>query len=171
MLPTSAMLANVDGVFNAVQVDGDLVGRILFYGRGAGAGPTSSAVVADVIDLAQRLPGEGSGRAPAVAQDSRPIKPLGEVRCRYYMRIIASDRPGVIAAIAGIFGDSQISLASIIQKEDVPASGPEGSNGDTNAEIVFMTHEASEAGMQAARDRITELPAVARIGSVIRVED
>jgi homoserine dehydrogenase len=170
MLPTSAMLANVDGVFNAVQVDGDLVGRILFYGRGAGAGPTSSAVVADVIDLAQRLPGGASVRAPAVAYETRPIRPLSDVHTRYYLRLIAADRPGVIASIANVFGDHQISLASVIQKEDVPLGAAEG-NGDRYAEIVFMTHQAHEAAMQRARERIAELPAVARIGSVIRVED
>jgi homoserine dehydrogenase len=171
MLPTSALLANVDGVFNAVQVDGDLVGRILFYGRGAGAGPTSSAVVADVIDLAQRLPGEGSGRAPAVAYETKPIRPLSEVRTRYYLRLIAADRPGVIAAIASIFGELGISLASVIQKEDVPAEGQGVRGEEKHAEIVFMTHEAHEAAIQRARERIAELPAVGRIGSVIRVED
>ena len=171
MLPTSSMLANVDGVFNAVQVDGDLVGRILFYGRGAGAGPTSSAVVADVIDLAQRLPGEGSSRAPAIAFETRPIRPLRDIHSRYYLRLVAADRPGVIAAIASILGQLQISLASVIQKEDVPAAGPSGTSDDKYAEIVFMTHEAHEAAIQQARQAIAELPAVARIGSVIRVED
>jgi homoserine dehydrogenase len=170
LLPTSSLLASVDGVFNAVQVDGDLVGRILFYGRGAGAGPTSSAVVADVIDLAQRLPGDPGGRARAVAFQERPIRPLQDVRSRYYLRLVAADRPGVIAAIANVFGQLQISLASIIQKEDVPAAGPDG-NGGKYAEIVFMTHEAHEAALQEARRDIAGLPAVAQIGSIIRVED
>ena len=169
LLPTSSLLASVDGVFNAVQVDGDLVGRILFYGRGAGAGPTSSAVVADVIDLAQRLPGDPGGRARAVAFQERPIRPLHDVRSRYYLRLVAADRPGVIAAIANVFGQLQISLASIIQKEDVPAAGPDG-NGGKYAEIVFMTHEAHEAALQEARRAIADLPAVAQIGSIIRVE-
>jgi homoserine dehydrogenase len=170
LLPTSSLLASVEGVFNAVQVDGDLVGRILFYGRGAGAGPTSSAVVADVIDLAQRLPGDPGGRARAVAFQERPIRPLHDVRSRYYLRLVAADRPGVIAAIANVFGQLQISLASIIQKEDVPAAGPDG-NGGKYAEIVFMTHEAHEAALQEARRAIAGLPVVAQIGSIIRVED
>jgi homoserine dehydrogenase len=158
-------------VFNAVQVDGDLVGRILFYGRGAGAGPTSSAVVADVIDLAQRLPGEVPIRAQATAYETRPIRRIEDVHSRYYLRLVAKDRPGVIAAIANVFGELQISLASIIQKEDVPADGPNGEVGETYAEIVFMTHQAHEAALQQARQRIAQLPVVARIGSVIRVED
>jgi homoserine dehydrogenase len=170
-LPTSSLLASVDGVFNAVQVDGDLVGRIQFYGRGAGAGPTSSAVVADVIDLAQRLPGEMPIRAQATAYEARPIGRIEDVHTRYYLRLVARDRPGVIAAIASVFGQLQISLASIIQKEDVPADGPNGESGETYAEIVFMTHRAHEAAVQQARQRIALLPAVARIGSVIRVED
>lgn len=170
-LPSSSLLANVDGVFNAVQVDGDLVGRILLYGRGAGAGPTASAVVADLIDLAQRLPGDLAGRARAIAYERRPIRPLRDIHCRYYLRLVAADRPGVIAAIANVFGNRQISLASIIQKEDVPAAGSEADGGGRYAEIVFMTHEAHEAAMQQARQEIAELPQVASIGSVIRVED
>jgi homoserine dehydrogenase len=170
MLPASSLLANVDGVFNAVQVDGDLVGRILFYGRGAGAGPTASAVVADVIDLAQRLPGDVAGRAPAIAFEARPIRPLQDVHTRYYLRLVAADRPGVIAAIASILGELRISLASVIQKEDVPIAGRDRDS-EKYAEIVFMTHEAHEAAVQQARRAIAELPSVARIGSVIRVED
>lgn len=170
LLPVASMLANVDGVFNAVQVDGDLVGRILFYGRGAGAGPTSSAVVADVIDLAQRLPGDVSGRAPAIAYDVVAIRPLAELRCRYYLRLVAADRPGVIAAIARVLGDLQISLASVIQKEDVPLPRADVA-GAKYAEIVFMTHEAEEAAVQEARRTIAGLPVVADIGTLIRVED
>jgi homoserine dehydrogenase len=170
MLPASSLLANVDGVFNAVQVDGDLVGRILFYGRGAGAGPTASAVVADVIDLAQRLPGDVAGRAPAIAFEACPIRPLQDVHTRYYLRLVAADRPGVIAAIASILGELRISLASVIQKEDVPIAGRDRDS-EKYAEIVFMTHEAHEAAVQQARRAIAELPSVARIGSVIRVED
>lgn len=170
MLPTSSLLASVDGVFNAVQVDGDLVGRILFYGRGAGAGPTSSAVVADVIDLAQRLPERGGARSPVVAYERRRIRPLHEVRSRYYLRLVAADRPGVIASIASILGDLKISLASVIQKEDVMTQAADGSI-EQYAEIVFMTHLADESAVQQAREAIAGLPVVARVGSVIRVED
>ena len=166
-----SLLASVDGVFNAIQVDGDLVGRVLFYGRGAGAGPTSSAVVADVIDLAQRLPGEPSRRPPRISYQTLPILPLSEVSCRYYLRLVATDRPGVIAAIAQILGDLEISLTSVIQKEDVPDLAPAVGNGERYAEIVFMTHQAREAAMQDALREISQLPAVARVGSVIRVED
>jgi homoserine dehydrogenase len=167
-VPAEAMLANVDGVFNAVQVDGDLVGRILFYGRGAGSGPTSSAVVADIIDIAQRA-GTGSvGVAPRPYDASRSALPFEDVRTRYYLRLIAADKPGVIAAIATILSNLNISLSSVIQKEDVEHH--EGDLSVRHAEIVFMTHEAREASMQQAIEQIRDLSVIDAVGSVIRVE-
>jgi homoserine dehydrogenase len=166
MVPAGTMLASVDDVFNAVQVEGDLVGRILFYGRGAGSGPTASAVVADIIDLAQRIAG-GVVRPAVIAYDeSIKPRPMADVWSRYYLRLVAADRPGVIARIAGILGTHQISLTSVIQKEDV-----RNVDGDRIAEIVFMTHLAHEAAVQEALREIGELDVVERIGSVIRVED
>ena len=161
-----SMLANVDGVFNAVQVEGDLIGRILFYGRGAGAGPTSSAVVADVIDLAQRI-GSGQARPSLVTYDDSPRpRAIAAATTRYYLRLVAADRPGVIARIAGVLGERSISLASVLQKEDV-----ELAEGGRYAEIVFMTHNAREAAVRQALDEIRRLDVVARVGSLIRVED
>lgn len=165
-VPVGTMLASVDDVYNAVQVEGDLVGRILFYGRGAGAGPTASAVVADVIDLAQRLVGGAIRPTVATYDESIKTRPMADVHSRYYIRLVAADRPGVIARIAGIFGERRISLTSVIQKEDVHAG-----NGDRHAEIVFMTHTAHEASVQAALEQIRQLDVVAQVGSVIRVED
>jgi homoserine dehydrogenase len=165
-VPAGTMLASVDDVYNAVQVEGDLVGRILFYGRGAGAGPTASAVVADIIDLAQRLVGGEIRPTVAVYDDSIAVRPMDDVHSRYYFRIVAADRPGVIAQVAGIFGSRKISLTSVIQKEDVHHVGD-----DRYAEIVFMTHLAHEASVQQALAEIRQVDAVERIGSVIRVED
>jgi homoserine dehydrogenase len=176
-LPAEEMLAKVDGVFNAVSVEGDLVGRVLFYGRGAGAGPTSSAVVADVIDIAQRLHvgrtgHEARGARPLTRllpplDESRGVLPMEEVRTRYYLRLIAADRPGVIAQITRVLGEHEISLASVIQKEDVVV---DAASDLRHAEIVLMTHTAREAAVQRAVTLIAELPVVARIGSLIRVE-
>jgi homoserine dehydrogenase len=160
------MLASVDDVYNAVQVEGDLVGRILFYGRGAGAGPTASAVVADIIDLAQRLVGGEIRPTVAVQDESIRVRPMTDVSSRYYLRLVAADRPGVIARIAGIFGHRNISLTSVIQKEDVHYGG-----GLRHAEIVFMTHHANEADVQQALGEVRDLDVVDQIGSVIRVED
>jgi homoserine dehydrogenase len=166
LVPAGTMLASVDDVYNAVQVEGDLVGRILFYGRGAGAGPTASAVVADIIDLAQRLVGGEIRPTVAVHDESIQVRPMDEVQSRYYLRLVAADRPGVIAQIAGIFGARKISLTSVIQKEDVHNVG-----GDRYAEIVFMTHQAHEASVQRALAEIRQLEVVDQVGSVIRVED
>jgi homoserine dehydrogenase len=165
MVPAGTMLASVDDVYNAVQVEGDLVGRILFYGRGAGSGPTASAVVADVIDQAQRLVSGEIRPALAVYDDSIQPRTMADVESRYYLRLVAADRPGVIARISGILGQRQISLSSVIQKEDVRQA-----NGDRYAEIVFMTHLASEAAVQKALDEIAGLDVVERVGSLIRVE-
>jgi homoserine dehydrogenase len=160
------MLASVDDVYNAVQVEGDLVGRILFYGRGAGAGPTASAVVADVIDLAQRIVGGAIRPTVAVQDESIKVRPMADVQSRYYLRLVTADQPGVIAQIASIFGTHAISLSSVIQKEDVHHQG-----GVRHAEIVFMTHQAREASVQQALTEIRQLDVVDQIGSVIRVED
>ncbi|MFN0074678.1 MAG: homoserine dehydrogenase [Chloroflexota bacterium] len=168
MVPADTMLANVDGVFNAVQVDGDLVGRILFYGRGAGSGPTSSAVVADIIDIAQRAGAGAVGVPPRPYDTSRHPLPFADVRTRYYLRLISADQPGVIAAIATILSNHNISLSSVIQKEDVEPQN--GGSSIRHAEIVFMTHEATESAMQQAITEIRGLSVIDTIGSVIRVE-
>jgi len=166
LVPESDMLAKVDGVFNAVTVEGDLVGRILFYGRGAGAGPTSSAVVADIIDLGQRsMAGKTSVHPPAY-DDRYRVRPMDDVCSRYYLRLLAIDRPGVFAQITHALGEAQISLASVIQKENVLAGDPP----TEFAEIVLMTHEAEEAAIQRAIRSISELQVVREVGSLIRVE-
>ncbi|HEY8477896.1 MAG TPA: homoserine dehydrogenase [Chloroflexota bacterium] len=165
LVPLQHMLANVDDVYNAVVVDGDLVGRILFYGRGAGAGPTSSAVVADIIDTATRIQLGHRGGPGLVFDGERRIRPMDEVETRYYLRLLAVDRPGVFAKITGVLGDHAISLASVIQKEDVAL--PDGS---VVAEIVLMTHRAQEVAVQEAVRRVAELPVVVEVGALIRVE-
>ncbi len=165
-LPQNEILAKVDGVFNAVAVQGDLVGPILFYGMGAGGGPSASAVVADIIDLAQRLVA-GQSRVPAPTYDDRyRFRPMDEVCTRYYLRVLAEDRPGVFAQITHALGEAKISLASVIQKQSVTLEDP----GVEYAEIVLMTHESIEAAMQRAVRAIAALPVVHQIGSLIRVE-
>jgi homoserine dehydrogenase len=166
-LPADEMLAKVDGVFNAVRVDGDLVGQVLFYGRGAGPGPTSSAIIADLIEIGQRH-GRGGEPAPQPALDpARRALPIAEVQARYYLRLIAVDQPGVIAQITRVLGDHAISLASVIQKEDVVL---DDAGALRHAEIVLMTHRAREAAVQDAVAEIAGLSVVAEIGSLIRVE-
>lgn len=166
LVPASEMLAKVDGVFNAVAVEGDLVGRILFYGRGAGAGPTSSAVVADIIDLAQRWAAGPVHARPPTYDAHFQSRPMDEICTRYYLRLLAADRPGVFAQITHALGEAEISIASVIQKQNVVLGDPPVEY----AEIVLMTHEAIEAPMQRALRAIAALPVVHEIGSLIRVE-
>jgi homoserine dehydrogenase len=157
-----SLLAKVDGVYNAVLVEGDLVGNVLFYGQGAGPKPTSSAVIADVVSTAQDLL-IGAGNRIKWHAKPKKIKPMNEVITRYYLRMNVSDQAGVITQITRILGDNQISISAMLQKEANIAS--------QSAEIVIMTHLASEAAMQNALHEIGKLKVVNEIGNFIRVED
>jgi homoserine dehydrogenase len=162
-IPADFLLAKVSGVYNAIQVEGDLVGKLIFYGRGAGAQPTSSAVVSDVIAIGQAI---ASGKkVPSVMRQARPkaVKPMSELQTRYYLRISLADKPGVLAQIARILGDRGISIASVIQKETDETI--------QTAVIVLMTHTAREESMQSALADMKKLPAVRKISNVIRVEE
>jgi len=162
-LPSDTPLAKVDGVFNAVQLEGDLLGTVLFQGRGAGSMPTTSAVVADVIDVARTIARGGADPAPRAPEHPRTVRSMDEVRTRYYMRVQVADQAGVLAKITGILGERHgISIASIIQKETDEAA--------QTAELVIMTHEATEASVQQALAEVAQLSVVAAIGSLIRVE-
>jgi len=162
-IPQDILLAKVGGVYNAIQVEGDLVGRVIFYGQGAGPLPTSSAVVADVINLAQRI-NLGVNITPNLRLDpQKTVKAISDIETRYYMRMSVADQPGVLAKISRVLGDNQISIASVIQKEaDEEAQ---------SAEIVIMTHPAQEQAMQQALKDTRRLEVVKKIGNFIRVED
>lgn len=163
LLHREAMLASVDGVFNAVQVEGDLVGTALFYGRGAGSEPTASAVVADLIALAT---GAAVGSTAVALDGGRTVRPMSLLQSRYFLRLLTLDRPGVMAAIATVLGDRGISLASVVQRESVVL-------GDDvpGAEIVLSTHLASEAAVRDALAILRRLPVVKRVGSLLRMLD
>lgn len=161
LVPLDEPLAKVDGVLNAVQVEGDLSGRVLFQGRGAGSLPTTSAVIADVLDAAQSITG-GWRQVHAGEEAPTAILPMSELRTRYYLRLTVADRPGVLAQIARVLGEMGISISSVIQKEaDEDAQ---------TAELVIMTHLAREASMQKATRLLGDLEAVQVIGNFIRVE-
>jgi len=155
-----SMLASVDGSFNAVQIEGDLIGSALFYGRGAGSEPTASAVVADLIALGTSA-GRGSHRSGA-----RPpsLRSMSLLQTRYFLRLLTLDRPGVMASIATVLGDRGISLASVVQKESVVL-------GDDvpGAEIVLTTHVANEAAVQDAIATLRHMPVIKTVGSLLRV--
>ena len=160
LLPQDVQLAKVDGVYNAVQIECDLVGTVLFYGEGAGAKPTSSAVVADIIAAARRAGAKGAVHGH-VAFQRKKIKPMSEIETRYYLRMSIADRPGVLAQIAKALGDHSISISAVIQKEADAAT--------QSAEIVIMTHPAKEQSMQQAIEEMRRMPAVREIGNFIRV--
>jgi homoserine dehydrogenase len=157
-----SLLAKVDGVYNAVLVEGDLVGKVLFYGQGAGPYPTSSAVIADVVSVAQdiRL---CSGTRVNWQPRAKIIKPMADLITRYYIRMTVSDQAGVLTQITRILGENNISISACIQKEADEAN--------QTAEIVIMTHPANEAAMQKAMREMGKLSVVKEVSNFIRVED
>jgi len=160
MVPQSAPIARVDGVFNAVVAEGDFVGRVLLEGRGAGAGPTASAVVADLIDIACRrfTPVWSVGSA---ALSGLPSVPMEAHVGPYYLRLMVVDRPGVIADVTAVLRDLGISLESMLQRGRSPGEA---------VPVVLVTHETREAAMNAALTRIAELDAVLERPMLIRIE-
>ncbi|MEM6823329.1 MAG: homoserine dehydrogenase, partial [Verrucomicrobiota bacterium] len=156
------VLATINGVFNAVQVVGDVVGPTLFYGRGAGADPTASAVLADVIEAAQHVAVGQCGPFFAFGNDSGSVVPMDEVCLPFYARLTVSNRPGVLAQVAQIFGKHQIGISSVFQPED--------HDGQT-VPLVLLLDKAKEADLQSAIQEIKELDVVDGPCQVIRVED
>jgi homoserine dehydrogenase len=159
-IPSDSFLAKVDGVYNAVLVDGDLTGQVTFTGKGAGALPTSSAVAADVVAAARHA----AFNQPAILwqpDEKKSVKAMSQIITRYYIRMGIADQPGVLAQVARILGDHQISISSAIQKETEP---------DQTAEIVIMTHPAREESVQAAIEDIKKLSVVKEVHNFVRVE-
>lgn len=155
-------LAKVDGVYNAVQIEGDLTGTVLFQGRGAGAEPTSSAVVADLLDLAHSIVLGARERKYWGPEGEIPVRGLESLVTRYYLRVTVSDEPGVLAQIARLLGDNGVSIAAVTQKE--------ADLDEQTAELVITTHRAREGSMQAALNEIRALPVVAAVSAFLRIE-
>ncbi len=164
LIPERRLIANVDGAMNAVLVKGDAVGPTLYYGAGAGAEPTASAVVADLVDVTRLHTADPHHRVPHLAfqpdqLSDTPILPMDEVRTAYYLRLRAFDRPGVLADITRILADGTISIDAMIQKE--PAEGEE------QVTIILLTHITVEKNINAAIAKIEALDTVA--GKVMRI--
>ena len=163
LVPHEMMLAKVDGVLNAVEIETDLAGRVLFHGRGAGSLPTASAVMADLVDIARNLAGNVVPPPRLELSEEVRIRPMSELETKYYLRLNIADRPGVLAQIATVLGDLQISIASVLQKEaDEEAQ---------SAEIVLMTHRAKEESVQGALQQLAKLGVVKEVGNMVRVEE
>ena len=160
MLPKDYLIAKVDGVFNAVYVNGDAAGETLYYGRGAGDMPTGSAVLSDICDLARDI--VSGARRPALPTGSGlKIKPVEEIESMYYLRFSALDRPGVLSKLAGALGENNISIASVIQK---------GRRVGEAVPLVMLTHKAKEKDILSAVGELDGLPVVAAKTHFIRVE-
>jgi len=164
-VPTGHPLASVSGVFNAIFVQGDPVGNLMFYGRGAGSGPTGSALVGDVIDCARNINHGAAGRVPCRCYQQLPIQPISDVETCYYIRTRVKDQSGVIGQMATIFGQYGVSLTSVFQPQHETS---EESNG--LAEIVWITHKVQEAKVQDALAALKQLDVVAEVANLIRVE-
>jgi homoserine dehydrogenase len=167
LIPSRRLIANVEGVMNAILVKGDAVGATMYYGAGAGAEPTASAVVADLVDVTRLATADPDNRVPHLAfqadrlSDVR-ILPMAEVRTSYYLRMRVVDRPGVLADITRILADRTISIDAMVQKE------PE--EGEEQVDIIMLTHEAIEKNVDAAIVAIEALPVVTGKVTRIRLE-
>jgi homoserine dehydrogenase len=161
MVPLSAPLAHVENVFNAVMVEGDFVGRLTLEGRGAGADPTASAVVADILDIAAGRGAPGFG-VPASSLQQRPSAPMARRSGAYYVRMMVVDRPGVIADITAAFRDESVSMEQFLQRGRSPGEA---------VPVVLTTHDTVEASMVRALGRIGGLDTVLEPPCMIRVEN
>jgi len=164
LIPERRLIANVEGVMNAILVKGDAVGQTMYYGAGAGAEPTASAVVADLVDVARMLTSDPEHRVPHLAfqpdrLSSTPILPMGEVETSYYLRLRVLDKPGVLADITRIFADLSISIDAMVQKEP--------HEGEDQVDIIMLTHLTVEKNVNAAIAKIEKLPVV--VGKVTRI--
>jgi homoserine dehydrogenase len=164
LIPARRLIANVEGVMNAVLVKGDAVGQTLYYGAGAGAEPTASAVVADLVDVTRMHTADPENRVPHLAfqpdaLSDTPILPMDEVETAYYLRLRVLDRPGVLADITRILADLTISIDAMVQKE--PGEGEE------QVDIIMLTHLTVEKNVNAAIARIEKLPV--NVGTVTRI--
>jgi len=163
MVPQDFLISKVDGVFNAVYVEGDAVGSTLYYGRGAGDLPTGSAVVSDIVDIARNIENGAVGRIPAMPRAKNPmlLMKMDDVSSMYYFRFSAIDKPGVLSKISGILGKNNISIASVIQKERHEGKA---------VPLVVLTHRAREKDVVTAVKEINKLRIVARKAVLITGE-
>jgi len=164
LVPERRLIANVEGVMNAILVKGDAVGQTMYYGAGAGAEPTASAVVADLVDVARMLTSDPEHRVPHLAfqpdqLSDTPVLAIDEVETSYYLRMRVLDKPGVLANITRILANSKISIEAMVQKEP--------GEGESRVDIVMLTHRALERNVDQAMARIEKLATV--VGSVTRI--
>ncbi|MBN1309487.1 MAG: homoserine dehydrogenase [Chitinispirillaceae bacterium] len=165
MLPSHHILASVSDVFNAVLLEGDAVGRILLYGKGAGEMPTGSAVVSDIVDIARNIAGALPCRIPMEYYGANrvvPVQPIEKISSRYYLRFTVTDKPGVLGSIAAVLGGEGISIASVMQREGYA---------DDSVPVIILTHRAKEQGVRRALATIEKMDFIRQNTRVIRIEE
>ena len=164
LVPAKRLIANVEGVMNAILVKGDAVGATLYYGAGAGSLPTASAVVADLVDVTRLITADPEHRVPHLAfqpdqLSDTPVLPIGDVETSYYLRMRVIDKPGVLADITRVLADCKISIDAMVQKEP--------GEGESRVDIVMLTHQALEKNVNQAMAKIERLPTV--VGKIVRL--
>ncbi|MES2074462.1 MAG: homoserine dehydrogenase [Pseudomonadota bacterium] len=164
LIPSKRLIANVEGAMNAVLVQGDAIGATMYYGKGAGAEPTASAVIADLVDITRLATADPEHRVPHLAFQPNEmtdieILPMSEVTTSYYLRMHVADRPGVLADLTRILADATISIDAMLQKE--PAEN------ETHTDIIMLTHQTQEKNVEAAILKMEALPSV--VGSVTKI--
>jgi homoserine dehydrogenase len=163
LIPHDAPLAKVNGVLNAVEVEGDLVGKVLFHGSGAGSMPTTSAIMGDILEVAGNI-SRGLSTSGFIPMDKvMTVRSISDLITRYYIRVTVSDSAGVLAKMATVLGNLNISIASVMQQE-ADAS-------DQTAELVITTHPSREKDIQQALKELENLDVVREIGNILRVEE
>ncbi len=172
LIPAKRLIANVEGAMNAVVVQGDAVGTTLYYGKGAGSEPTASAVIADLVDVARLHTADPHHRVPHLAfqpdaKSNLPILPMEEVVTSYYLRLRVADEAGVLATVTRILADAGISIDAILQRE----ADEIGGEGSTQTDVILLTHECTEAAMNAALAQMQALPTVLQPIVRIRKEE
>jgi homoserine dehydrogenase len=164
LIPATRLIANVEGAMNAVVVQGDAVGNTLYYGKGAGAEPTASAVIADLVDITRLHTADPDHRVPHLAFQpgqlvDTPILPIAEVVTAFYLRLVVADKAGVLARITGILAEHDISIDAVLQRESA--------EGEKQTDLIILTHDTVEGRMQAALAQMQALPTV--LAPIVRI--
>ena len=167
-MPAKRLIANVEGAMNAVMVQGDAVGTTLYYGKGAGSEPTASAVVADLVDITRLHTADPQNRVPHLAfqpgaLSDLPVLPMSEVVTSYYLRLRVADQAGVLAKVTGILGEAGISIDAVLQRE--------AGEGESQTDVIILTHDTREGSMDAAIAQMQALPTVLAPITRIRKEE
>jgi homoserine dehydrogenase len=177
LVPTSRLIANVEGAMNAVMVQGDAVGTTLYYGKGAGSEPTASSVIADLVDITRLHTADPQNRVPHLAfqpdaMSDLPVLPMDEVVTSYYLRLRVVDEAGVLAKVTGILATENISIDAVLQREadQVQPSEP-GATSVPQTDLIILTHEAREGTMNRALASLQALPTVLKPIVRIRKEE